>query len=437
MKDIQSINGTRSRVAFGVVAQLSSQLVTVITQLASLPLFLMCWNAELYGQWLVISAIPIYLSVSDIGILNAAANMMSIHRARGEGHELKMVFRATLFVVAIIVPLIALLAGAVLMIFQFGMSLDQTQALFALILASLLSVASNLFDATYRPFGKYPKVIVLLAMARLIEWAGSIVGAFTGGNLRSAAAGYLAGRILAFVLLYAFSRYDVPEVEWNLKGIERRRVAHLVRTGAGFVSFTVGSLLTLQGMVILVGTALGGTAVAIFASSRTLTRLVAQIAVMSGKAMAPEISALHGANRHSHAHKLSRQMVWIAMSITILGALALERFGPGIWRIWSRGRLVFERDIFSILLLAAISTAFWQIQSVRLTATNRHQVLATVFLIVSALSLVAAYLGLPRFGLDAAAIATLLPEVAMVIGSTVLLRRVNARRCQFDTLTGP
>jgi len=362
--------------------------------------------------------------------------MMSMHRARGENRELQIVFKATLFAVSTIVPLIAIAAGVILSIFHFGMNSERSEALFALILASLLSVASNLFEAMYRPFGKYPKVIVLLATARMIEWVGSIAGAFIGGDLRSAAIGYLAGRALATISLYAFARHDVPEIEWKLAGVDLGRVRHLLRTGAGFISFTLGSLLTLQGMVVLVGTTLGGTAVAIFASSRTLARLVAQIAVLSGKAMSPEISAMYGANRHEEAERLSKHMIWIAMSITVLGALALEQFGPEIWRIWTRGKLVFDREIFSILLLAAISTAYWQIQSVRLTATNRHQVLASIFLVISVLSLIAAYLGLPRFRLGAAAAATLLPEMVMVIGSTVLLHRARVAVGRSDSHTG-
>ena len=433
MKEIKSVGGSCSRVAYGVVAQLTSQLVTVITQLASLPLLLTYWNSEVYGRWLVISAIPIYLSVADIGILSAAGNMMSMHRARGEISELKMVFKTTFSVVLIVLPAIAIAAAILLSVFSFGMNSDQSEALFALTLASLLALASNLFDAAYRPFGKYPKVVFLLALSRLVEWAGSIVGAFLGRDLRSAAIGYLTGRSVAFVVMYLFAQRDVPELEWNLRGIERHKIMYLLRMGVGFISFTVGSLLTLQGMVVLVGTMMGGTAVAIFSSSRTLTRLVAQIAVLTGKAMAPEISALYGANRLHEADRLSRQTVWIAMSITVLGALALEVFAPGIWKAWSRGKLAFDPLIFKILLFAAVSTAFWQIQSVRLTATNRHQILAIVFLASSTLTLVGAYFAVPVLGLSGAAVGTLFPELVMVVASFILLRRVGRTNTHFDS----
>src|SRR6202167_2584301 len=98
-----------SRVASGVAAHLYSQVITVVTQLASVPIFLQRWNADTYGQWLAISAVPVYLTIADVGILTAAGNLMSMHNARGEREQLKSVFKAGLFVVLIVVPTVSAL----------------------------------------------------------------------------------------------------------------------------------------------------------------------------------------------------------------------------------------------------------------------------------------------------------------------------------------
>jgi O-antigen/teichoic acid export membrane protein len=62
---------------------------------------------------------------------------------------------------------------------------------------------------------------------------------------------------------------------------------------------------------------------------------------------------------------------------------------------------------------------------VRLTATNRHRVLATWYVITSALALLGAYLGMGAFGLDSAAAGTLLADIMMVIGTGYALRRAT------------
>ena len=72
-------------------------------QLASLPIFLSRWTTEKYGYWLMISAIPTYLTLADVGILTASGNMMAMHQARQESAELNAVFRCTLFVILVLV----------------------------------------------------------------------------------------------------------------------------------------------------------------------------------------------------------------------------------------------------------------------------------------------------------------------------------------------
>jgi O-antigen/teichoic acid export membrane protein len=422
--DFKSIKASRpsTRVASGVAAHLYSQVITIITQLAAVPIFLHRWNAETYGQWLAISAVPVYLTIADVGIMTAAGNLMSMHNARGEHEQVRAIFKAGLMVVLIVVPVISALAGVLLSSFTFGLSVDQRGALFVLTLGALFTVACGLFDASYRSFGKYPKITFLLSTARITEWVGMLVGLFLGGTLTSTALGYLAGRSVSFLGIYLFSRSDVPHIKWSLAGVDGRLAANMAKAGMGFISITLGSLLTLQGMIVLVSIQLGGAAVAIFSTSRTLTRLLAQLAVLSGKSLSPEISALYGAGQQVAADKLLKQMMRLVMTVVLIGALLLGPIAPIIMRIWSHGKLSFDRPVFYMLLAAAVVTSYWQIRSVRLTATNQHQVIAILFVTTAALVLLLSYIAMPMFGVNAAAGGTLLADLLMVISTGAALR---------------
>ena len=92
------------------------------------------WNADTYGQWIAISAVPAYLTIADVGIMTAAGNLMSMHNARGEHQQVKSVFKAGLSVVLMVVPTVSTLAGLLLYFFSFGLSPDQRRALFMLTL---------------------------------------------------------------------------------------------------------------------------------------------------------------------------------------------------------------------------------------------------------------------------------------------------------------
>jgi O-antigen/teichoic acid export membrane protein len=412
------------RVAAGVAAHFYAQGVTILTQLATLPIFLARWSTEEYGQWIMLSAVPIYLTVADFGIVTAAGNLMSMHKAREEIEELNRVFKSSIFIIVAVVPVLAVLTSVPLLFFGFGLNIDQRGALAALILASLLNVACGLFDSAYRPFGKYPKVTVLLTTARVADWIGTVCGLYIGGSLTSAALGLLSGRIFSCIAMFLFARRDVPELKWNIDKVDGKLARQLIRNGIGFLSFPIGNLLTLQGMVVLVGAQLGGGAVALFNSSRTLARLLAQLAILTAKALAPEISRLYGAGKDREADALIKQLMWTILPLTIVGAVGLEILGPALLEKWSRGKIAFDRTVFTWLVAGAICAAYWQIRSTKLTATNRHSLLATMFLIVSASALVIAYFTEKHFGIVSAAASTCLVELGMVFCTTWALARL-------------
>jgi len=419
-----TVASPKARIASGLAANFYSQVVTVLVQLLSLPILLSKWNIEQYGQWLMISAIPGYLVISDVGIMTAAANLMSMHQARHETAEVNRVFNSSLGAMLLLLPALALVGAVLLASSSFGLSHDQRVALYFLLITTLLGVACSLFDAVYRPFGRYPRAAFLLTTARVFDWLGMFAGLFIGGTLTSAALGIFVGRATGFVGIFVLARRDVPQIRWNWREFDVKLVRLLLRSGIGFLSFPFGYLLTLQGMVLLVGAQMGASMVALFSATRTLTRVLAQISDTTSRSMSPEISALYGAGREPEATRLSNRILWRVILLTICGALLLTLLGPSILQHWSHGKIHFDGTVFAFLIAGSIAAAYWQIQAVRLTATNRHSLLATIFTLSSAFALLLTYLTEPRFGLGAAAAGTCLVDVAMVIGTTVSLKRI-------------
>src|SRR6266404_7530354 len=74
----------RGRLIRGFGATALGPVVTTIVQIVSVPVFLHFWGVKLYGEWLIISAIPTYLALSDVGFGSVAANDMTIRVAAGD-----------------------------------------------------------------------------------------------------------------------------------------------------------------------------------------------------------------------------------------------------------------------------------------------------------------------------------------------------------------
>src|ERR1700731_1725951 len=86
MDHIRANKSLRHRFMRGFGATALGPVVTAIIQLGSVPVFLHVWGAAKYGDWLLLSAIPSYLTLSDLGFGNASGSDMPMLVAAND-HE--------------------------------------------------------------------------------------------------------------------------------------------------------------------------------------------------------------------------------------------------------------------------------------------------------------------------------------------------------------
>ena len=89
--------GLRGRLLRGVGATAISPLVVAVIQLGSVPLLLHAWGAARYGDWLLLSAIPIYLSLSDLGFGDASGSDMAMRVAANDRAGALRTFQSSWF----------------------------------------------------------------------------------------------------------------------------------------------------------------------------------------------------------------------------------------------------------------------------------------------------------------------------------------------------
>src|SRR5579863_7074061 len=77
-------NGVARRLVRGFGAAALGPIVTTIVQLVSVPVLLHYWGTVKYGDWLLLSAIPSYLTLSDLGFGDASGSDMTMRVASGD-----------------------------------------------------------------------------------------------------------------------------------------------------------------------------------------------------------------------------------------------------------------------------------------------------------------------------------------------------------------
>jgi O-antigen/teichoic acid export membrane protein len=179
------------------------------------------------------------------------------------------------------------------------------------------------------------------------------------------------------------------------------------------MGFPIGNALNLQGTLLAVGYALGPTAVVIFGTARTVSRVALQMVQMVNTTFEPEMSIAYGARNFPLVRSLLRRACQLALIVAFVIVLGMMSVGPWFLHHWTGGHVPPSRVLLDILLLVVVLYALWSTSSVLMTSTNQHQRLATYYVLGTSLACTLCYFLARQFGLYGAAASLLVSEIVM------------------------
>lgn len=395
MHNAMSNSGVKNRVANGFAANICNQGVTIVIQLAGIPILLHSWGVELYGQWLVLFAIPAHLSMTDLGFSQSAANDMTAKVARGEYHSAAVVFQSLIALVFTTMSCMLLLSTSVLFaphiekwMYSTGMGATEVRwTLWFLIAEVLAQLPDGINHAAFRAGGDYALHILLHSGIRLFQFCTVWTVALNGGGTVPAAAALFAVRIFATSAFAIVALRRNTWLKYSVSHAKLSEIKRLLRPALANISIPLAQGLNIQGMVVAVGTVLGPTAVVTFSTLRTLTRLVVQLGHSISHATEPEIAGAYGTGDRSLLRSLFLHSLRGSLVLAILGSLILLLIGDSLLDLWTRGKIEMEPLLFGFLLLSAIANVIWYSSFVLLKASNQHLQASVVFALISIITL--------------------------------------------------
>lgn len=388
----------RNRIIAGLGAHAFGQLVTIIGQLALTPLYFKFWGAPKYGEWLMLSTIPAYLVMADLGIGSAAGNDMAMKVAAGDQDGARSVFRATLHIsaiAAITVTAIGVLAGGMIWCIPFlqtnQISVDEASAAVAIL---GLGVGVGFFSSTasgvYRAVGRNAAGVLIANLTRLTEIAALAVLLLVGaGPIELCTCGLFVRAASLFIQCWHISKIS----RWLvLPGSKRERgtVRRLLRPALGFMAYPLGNALALQGPLMLIGVLMGPGSSATFAAMRTVARIPNQITNVLGFSIWPEISRAYGEGRHSMLREMHRASWGMTAIAALLASIILSIFGPTMVEIWLHRVISVDRWTLVGLLMIATVSSLWNASAVFLSAVNAHAKFGIFYVFSNAVGLLLA-----------------------------------------------
>lgn len=418
---------TRVMAALGAGA--FGQAVNIIIQLASLPLFLYKWDLSTYGTWLMLSALPAYLSMADVGMVSTAGNRMTMEVAKGDLPLANRIFQSAVAFMLLTCCGFAALALPVVWVAPLPgvVSLDERLALVCLVLGVLLALFGGVAEAVFRATGRYALGTALGTLVRFGEWGGWIVGLLVWGSFSAVAMCGLLARIVGVALTMALSRRHAQGFEWGVRHARLAEVRAMVKPALSFMLFPLSNAISFQGITLLVGQQFGPVLVALFSTYRTIARVAVQVTGTFGHALWAEFSRLFGQGGVRALAGIYRRSMWLGVLISLGLSLVLYLCAPLLLTWWTRGEVSFEPTLMLTLLVYAALCGSWHVPRVLLMAINQHVGLAQWSVLAACLAFGMAYLLGHLWGISGVGMGMLLAEGAMALLCLFLAHRLVSR----------
>lgn len=421
----------KRRLALNLAANLFGLCTGTLGQLATVPVFLCFWSKERYGVWILISSIPVCLSLAEAGFATAAANEVSMAVAEGNlGKARRSLQTAWGFLAAMSLLLLGLSFIAFFILPWnvwlriSGLQIDDLRWVLLLLSAyTIAGLSLGILGAIYRGAYRNARGGALGSAARLLELGAMCLSIALSPSMVILSGAMLLARTASLVGLYLDSRRLSPELHLGLADFSIVELKRIWRPSALFMAASCGNAIYFQGLTLLVGGTLGAGAVVVFNTTRALTRAIVQSVTMIKYSVLPEFSYLFGAGDLVRARRLNGLAFEVSCVASVGLAAVIFVAAPWIMPLWTHHVVKSEPLLLVLFLLSAMLNGIWFVTSGLLMGVNQHEGLTARYLLATILSLLIAVVLVRWWGLCGVA-------VAMVLCEVVLLPYAISRTCR-------
>ena len=415
------MSGLRQRLVGGAGAQAYAQIVQLLVRLGEVPLFLAIWTAPTYGKWLLLAAIPGFLTFADGGFATTSARDMMIRLAAGDHAGARAVFQTAQ---ALLLALAVLATGVAAVVLDFSPAStfvdahDSGGARAALLILAVYVLAgfqTSLFYGVYCAQKRYARGTLIGATFLLVDLLCAGLGAWAGNAFSAAAAGMLVSRLAMVAACWADLRHVAPWCRPGLQAASFAQVRAMAVPALGSVAIPLGLAGNLSGMRIAVGLVLGTAAVPAFSAMRTLARSAQTPMLFIIRILEPELAIAFGAGDGAAIRSLVVASCQLAVVCGIVVSVLMLGLARTLFPLWVHRQFPLDLPTFVLLLAASAVNALWYTALQVAYATNRMHTIAVPFVLVYGLGGIGLGWGLMReFGLAGASGALLVVEMVML-----------------------
>ena len=380
------------------IANLFGVGVNLLNQIVLVPFYILYWGNDLYCDWIVLSALTAFFSMSDIGLNTVIQNRFSIKLAENNTKECNALLADNFVIITIIFGIV--LGGAFCYVNLFDLSKQmninvlsrqETNFIFLMLLVHVfMKMYSGVENAIYRATHHASRAVYFDQIGMLLVVLLTFLALLCNLPLWMLSIMMCIPNALLVLIKYIDSR-KYYMYRFRLSDVDIPLLKQLALPSISFLSFPLGNAVVLQGYTLLVNKYFGADSVVLYNTTRTMCNFIKVLLSTVQNSIWPEYSISYGLKDYGRMRYLHRKSIKIAILGSVGVSIFLMLFGPFIYQFWTQHQVMFQYMLMAAYLLVIIMESLWTASSVALMATNNHSVLGVLYVGMTILSLLLAF----------------------------------------------
>lgn len=404
----------KRRILSGALANAAGIGMGAVLQFISVPVLVSAWGPEKYGLWLMLTTVPTYFALTDLGFVQAATSEMTMQVANGERTNALAVFQSSTLLVAL---MCASAVGVLLCVVRaagdsgYLPSWVDSQIVTLLCLFAASSLLSRMSLAALRATGNYEIGTLCYDGMVMVEGLAALLTAYLGGDFFEVVFCLFSLRVVNILLIYIILRHKVPWLYFGFTHLRTGELKRLIKPAIAGMTIPIALAVNLQGVVLIVGAILSPAAVAAFAAVRTCSRLMIQVIGVVNRATMPEAARAFALSDGANTAAVLRINGLMIGGILVPGAVLFAIFGKSFVEVWSAGGISPSVSFVGLMAIAVVVHGAWYFLSNILLATNSHVAMAKYILFASFSTVAMVYIFCSLWGINGAAVGLIAGEL--------------------------
>lgn len=418
---------TTKRIISGTAASWARIGVTMLTQVALVPIILSYWNIETYGMWIAIQALVVVFSTLDRGY----SDFLQFEFLK-LGTDNKAKISTLLWSGLSIISFLSLVELIILYFIAFYGDIDSifgTDILSredyrfevgcSLLLQWILWIFANIIGLFFRalsPFGYYPRMEWWNVIQGIVGSAITVIAIASGANLLETTICSTIGYLILLLMQYI-----------NIHSLLKKEGIGLntVSLSLGFTQYVTSITLSAryflenfkqQGVRLLLAPLVGAASLAAFVTTRTGANVALQgLSTITNPLMPELMRFLH--QKDQEKMQMAFDSIWlVVVAILAPAVLVIQAVAPFLFTIWTKGKIDYDPYLFASLSLGVLVYGIAQPATAIANGNNLLRVQMQISLASSLIVVAGIFFLVPYVNIVGAGIALLTAEIVASFG---------------------